>query len=97
VNLQLGEDVVMIEGSCSRVIGADDISVLVEGAGVKYNWKLSVIEDRVHTQFGQSAPVFRLIPERVYGWAGIAGWESATRWDFPRPQETGMATQQTGR
>ncbi|QFU91039.1 pyridoxamine 5'-phosphate oxidase family protein [Amycolatopsis sp. YIM 10] len=83
VNLQVGEDVVMIEGSCSRVTG-DDISVLAEGVGVKYDWKLSVSEGRVHTQFGQSAPVFRLIPDRVYGWAGIAGWESATRWDFPR-------------
>jgi hypothetical protein len=84
VNVQVGEDVVMVEGSCSRVIGVDDISVLAEGSRVKYNWELTVSEDRVHTQFGQSAPVFRLTPERVYGWAGIAGWESATRWDFPR-------------
>ncbi|MCM8549553.1 pyridoxamine 5'-phosphate oxidase family protein [Streptomyces sp. STCH 565 A] len=84
VNLQVGEDVVMIEGSCSRVLGNDDINVLAEGVGVKYDWELTVSEDRVHTRFGQSAPVFRLNPERVYGWAGIAGWESATRWDFPR-------------
>jgi hypothetical protein len=91
VNLQLGEDVVMIEGSCSRVTGADDISMLVEGVEVKYNWKLTVIEDRVHTPFGQSAPVFQLTPERVYGWAGIAGWESATRWDFPLSGHTGPA------
>ncbi len=83
VNLQVGEDVVMIEGSCSRVIG-DDINVLAEGVGVKYDWELTVSEDRVHTRFGQSAPAFRLNPERVYGWAGIAGWESATRWDFPQ-------------
>ena len=86
VNVQVGEDVVMVEGSCSRVIGVEDISVLAEGSKVKYNWELTVSEDRVHTQFGQSAPVFRLTPERVYGWAGIAGWESATRWDFPRSQ-----------
>ncbi|QFZ18737.1 pyridoxamine 5'-phosphate oxidase family protein [Saccharothrix syringae] len=84
VNLQVGEDVVMVEGSCSRVIGVDDISVLADAVEVKYDWKLSVSEDRVHTQFGQSAPVFRLTPDRVYGWAGIAEWQSATRWDFPR-------------
>lgn len=85
VNLQLGEDVVMIEGRCSPVIDVDEISVLAEGVEVKYNWKLSVSEGHVHTQFGQRAPVFRLTPQRVYGWAGIAGWESATRWDFPQP------------
>ncbi|MFD2467788.1 pyridoxamine 5'-phosphate oxidase family protein [Amycolatopsis silviterrae] len=83
VNVQLGEDVAMIEGKSSRVTAASELSVLAEGVGVKYDWKLSVIEDRVHTQFGQSAPVFRLDPDRVYGWSGIAGWESATRWDFP--------------
>ncbi|BCJ50491.1 pyridoxamine 5'-phosphate oxidase [Actinoplanes sp. NBRC 14428] len=82
VNLQLGEDVLMIEGRCSPVIDVDEIGVLAEGIEVKYNWKLSVSEGRVHTQFGQSAPVFRLDPERVYGWSGIAGWESATRWDL---------------
>lgn len=85
VNVQFGEDVVMIEGRCSPVVDVDDISVLAEGSEMKYNWKLSVSEGRVHTQFGQSAPVFRLSPERVYGWAGIAGWESATRWDFSQP------------
>lgn len=84
VNVQVGDEVVMVEGTSSRVIGVEDISVLAEGSKAKYNWELTVSEGRVHTQFGQSAPVFRLTPERVYGWAGIAGWESATRWDFPR-------------
>ncbi|OIJ90607.1 hypothetical protein BIV25_31865 [Streptomyces sp. MUSC 14] len=83
VSLQAGEDVVMVEGSCARVIGVDGINVLVEGVRVKYNWETSAGEDRIHTPFGQSAPVFRLTPERVYGWPGVIGWESATRWDFP--------------
>lgn len=91
VNLQLGEDVVMIEGSCSQVTGVDDISVLAEGVGVKYHWPLTVKDDRVYTQFGQGAPVFRLTPDRVYGWEGLAGWESATRWDFPRSGHTETA------
>jgi hypothetical protein len=91
VNLQLGEDVVMVEGRCSRVIGVDDISVLAEGVEAKYHWTLTVSDDHVHTQFGQRAPVFQLTPERVYGWEGLAGWESATRWDFPPSGPTGTA------
>ncbi|MGN5377320.1 pyridoxamine 5'-phosphate oxidase family protein [Streptomyces lasalocidi] len=41
VSLQAGEDVVMVEGSCARVIGVDGINVLVEGVRVKYNWETS--------------------------------------------------------
>jgi hypothetical protein len=82
VNIQQGDDIVVVEGHCEAVLDVDRINILVDGYASKYSWQTSADTDRIVTLDGTSAPVYRLDPIDVYGWS-FRTWGSATRWSFP--------------
>jgi pyridoxamine 5'-phosphate oxidase-like protein len=79
VHLEDGDRVVIVEGIASAVTGTG-LAEFIAAYNEKYNWDLVANDDGVADSAGAAGPVYRVVPQRTFGWD--ENMKSPTRWVF---------------
>lgn len=81
VNLEDGNEVLILEGVADRVQTPDDLARFVAAYNAKYTHTAVVSGDEIADAEGPIGPGYRIVPVTVFGWQ--AGLRDPTRWSFP--------------
>jgi hypothetical protein len=85
VNLDDGDEVVILEGTAEKVTSEADLQRFVEAYNPKYDWTARPEHGAITDVNGNVGPAYRVRPRVVFGWQ--ADMQDPTRWTFP-PEAT---------
>ena len=74
VNLESGDEVVVLEGDMVEVTEADDLRRIGDALSAKYGFQMDMAE--------MGAAAFRMGPQVAFGWTEANFPQNATRWVF---------------
>ena len=84
VHLDDGDAALIVEGHARRVRDEAALQRMCDTYGQKYDWPMAPHGDEVRDRSGAGGPVFRVLPDVVFGWS--AGFRRQTRWRFDHPR-----------
>ena len=89
VNLEGGDETVILEGVAEKVTTLDDLQRFVEAYNPKYGWTAFPENGEISDATGNVGPAFRVSPRVVFGWQ--TDMRDPTRWTVPVAGSSGTA------
>jgi hypothetical protein len=81
VNLEGGDEAVILEGVAEKVTAPADLQRFVEAYNPKYGWTAYPADGEISDATGNVGPAYRVTPRVVFGWQ--TDMHHPTRWTFP--------------
>jgi hypothetical protein len=81
VNLEGGDETVILEGVAEKITAEDDLLRFVEAYNPKYDWTARPVDGEIADVNGSVGPAYRVRPRVVFGWQ--SDMRDPTRWTFP--------------
>jgi hypothetical protein len=81
VNLEGGDEAVILEGVAEKVTAPVDLQRFVEAYNPKYSWTAYPADGEISDATGNVGPAYRVTPRVVFAWQ--TDMRDPTRWTFP--------------
>lgn len=82
VHLEDGDAALIVEGCAHPETDPAALQRMCDAYGPKYDWPMTPADDGIRDGDGAGGPVFRVLPDVVFGWD--SGFRTQTRWQFDR-------------